>query len=174
MKKNGFTLIETMIMIAIIGILSIASIFVYQNYLIRSRVMEGLGLAISAKAKISTDATSNISLQSTINEWNSGSSGKGMTSKYVESILLKDNAEIEIKYKSDSIGLSIKSNTLILSPWIRTDDEQTIPLHQAINNGITGSIDWSCSSASKNQAIANGMNPRLGTLHPEYAPASCR
>ena len=149
-------------------------ISLYQGYTTRTRIMEGISLAMAVKAKISTDVNNDISLQDTITQWNAGSGGKGITSKYVESILLKTNGEIEIKYKSDALGLGSTENTLIVSPWIKMDNTQFIPLQQAIQNGITGALDWSCASASKKWATSNGMTPTSGTLPSGYAPDNCR
>ncbi|MGV8838652.1 pilin, partial [Cellvibrio sp.] len=59
MKKtlqNGFTLIELMIVVAIIGILAAVALPAYQDYTVRSRVVEGVGLAGSAKKAASASA----------------------------------------------------------------------------------------------------------------------
>ena len=53
MKQKGFTLIELMIVIAIIGILGAIAIPAYQDYTVRARVMEGLELASTAKLAVS-------------------------------------------------------------------------------------------------------------------------
>jgi len=52
-KQQGFTLIELMIVVAIIGILAAIAIPAYQDYTIRAQVSEGMTLAAAAKAAIS-------------------------------------------------------------------------------------------------------------------------
>lgn len=56
MKRKGFTLIELMIVIAIIGVLAAIAIPAYQDYIIRARVTEGLSLASVAQTTVAENA----------------------------------------------------------------------------------------------------------------------
>ncbi|MDR3443457.1 MAG: pilin [Legionella sp.] len=56
MRQKGFTLIELMIVVAIIGVLAAIAIPAYQDYIIRARVTEGLSIASSAKTTVSENA----------------------------------------------------------------------------------------------------------------------
>ena len=56
-KQKGFTLIELMIVVAIVGILAAIAIPAYQDYTVRARVTEGLSLASAAKVTVSENAS---------------------------------------------------------------------------------------------------------------------
>ncbi len=128
--QKGFTLIELMIVVAIIAILAAIAIPAYQNYIIRTQVTEGLTLAGSAKSAMEeyysnhgTWPPSNVS---------AGLAPSGsITGKYVTSV---DVGAIQNKIKiiyGGQANKAIASDYLVLSP---------------IANG--GAISWSCGTSA--------------------------
>src|SRR3954469_10456305 len=115
MKKiqQGFTLIELMIVVAIIGILAAIAIPAYQDYTVRSKVTEGLNLAAAAKLAVAETWQSNGNLTAT-----------GFTftpTKYVQNIAINNaNGEITVTYDGTANVMAAlgAANTLVLVPTI--------------------------------------------------------
>ncbi len=119
--QKGFTLIELMIVVAIIGILAAIALPAYQDYTTRAKVSEGLTLAASARTAVAEHRLS-------LNAWPADSAAVGYESpntKYVNNIDIA-NGLITIQYQA-AAGVAGNS-TLLLSPISATG----------------GAVDWKC------------------------------
>ena len=175
--QKGFTLIELMIVVAIIGILAAVALPAYQDYTIRARVTEGLSLASDAKTQIGTGSATAPDLAATAGTWNAQAGGVGATSKYVTSVLMAPlTGEVTILYTAANVGSIGAGNALVLTPYIRTGAAGVTQLGASYAAAVTGSIDWGCASATNVTAGTNRGMPALvaGTLLAKYAPSECR
>ena len=184
--QKGFTLIELMIVIAIIGILAAVALPAYQDYTTKARITEGLSLAESAKTSIATDGTTVGDLVSVGNTWNAQAGDLGAVSKYVDSVLMTvvdgttaTDGEITITYNDATTGIADGEDTLVLTPWIKTAAGNVAAgatnLGEARAAGTAGTIDWTCQSATNETAVAQmGQAGSGGLLLARFAPAQCR
>ena len=128
-KQQGFTLIELMIVVAIIGILAAIAIPAYQDYTIRAQVSEGLNLSGGAKAAVTEFFQDRGTLPGT-NALAGLAANTEIQGKYVDQVTVT-NGVIDVQYGNDAHAI-IDGNAIQLTP------DTTQP----------GSVQWDCASAA--------------------------
>jgi len=164
MKKiqQGFTLIELMIVVAIIGILAAIAIPAYQDYIIRAKVTEGLVLASSAKVAVSEGFMSNdiAGMDAASADWVTNFAA----TKYVSAVGIEAGTGlITITYSGATPQIS--GQTINLTPSIGG---------AAIATGLIGNIDWACASVNTVTADSRNLPVTAGTVLARFAPTECK
>lgn len=146
--EKGFTLIELMIVVAVIGILAALAIPAYQDYTTRAKITEGLTLVSASKILV----TENAALGSPLDAGFSSHSTQIVSSISIN----QNNGEIEVAFTPTAGGV-VGANTIEFiptydggTPLVGNASESTVP-HKA--------LEWSCSA---------------GTLPLRYRPPVCR
>jgi len=158
MKRNlqaGFTLIELMIVVAIIGILAAVALPAYQQYTIKAKVSEVLLAASQCRTTIS-EVYQTASSGPGANSW--GCESASATSKYVASVTTSADGVISVTTATDT-SLKTASNTVLtLAPLLNATTKMAV----ASNMG-TQVFGWRCGNTTDGT-----------TLPATYLPGSCR
>jgi type IV pilus assembly protein PilA len=153
-SERGFTLIEMMIVVAIIGILSAIGVPAYLSYTARAQVMEGLNLAAGWKPAIAEYYAANGSWPSQT-DLNGTMQSVGV---YASNVNVTTGV-IQITYGGPQVNQVINNRMLTLVPYTNDNDD----------------VLWRCGlAAPPSGSPASGADPTIvTTLDPQYLPTSC-
>jgi type IV pilus assembly protein PilA len=161
--QKGFTLIELMIVVAIIGILAAIAIPAYQDYTIRSQVTEGLNLAGAVKAGVAESFADRGAWPADLDSAG-GDTTSPPSGKYVASITVTTGT-ITITYGNDANASLVSSGPILtMQPKISANNDVIWLCGYYTGAAVTGMTDPTSGASA-----AGGT-----TVLPKYLPSSCR
>lgn len=162
-QQQGFTLIELMIVVAIVGILAATALPAYQDYTKRAKVVEGLALATPFKTLVVENAAN-------------GSKNLAMGT-YAADAMRTANVLTIVAASNDGLitvefGAPIVANaTLKLVPWYASGSDA-----KALQMGVVpdNAVQWACLAKGATNPISKTAFNDANALPAKLAPANCR
>jgi type IV pilus assembly protein PilA len=156
--QKGFTLIELMIVVAIIGILAAIAIPAYQDYTIRAQVTEGMNLASAVETGVS-EYYANTGAWPTNLTLAGGDSNNKPSGKYVTSVDVGASGVITVIYGNQA-NSNVATKTLSLTPGLSKNSD----------------VAWVCGDHTTPSGVttSTGSTGATPTLLQKYLPQVCR